>query len=44
MTSLELMVASLALQGRADWVSQLDPQALRREALRAARDSDFEGL
>jgi integrase/recombinase XerC len=44
MTSLELMVANLDLQGRADRVARLDPEALRREALRAARDSDFEGL
>lgn len=42
--TLDLMVANLDLQTRADRVAALDHEALKREGLRAARDRDEEGL
>lgn len=42
--TLELMVSNLDLQARADRLAALDADALRKNALRAARDSDPEGL
>lgn len=42
--SLELMKANLDLQARAEQVARQDPDALRKEALRAARDMDAVGL
>ena len=38
------MAANLDLQGRADRVAHLDPDSLKKAALRAARDTDAEGL
>lgn len=37
MSGLELMAYNLELQARADRVAQLEPDALRKDALRAAR-------
>ncbi|WP_216327497.1 hypothetical protein [Deinococcus aestuarii] len=42
--SLELLAANLTLRGRADRLSRLNPDARRKEGIRAARDSDVEGL
>lgn len=42
--TLELMAHNLTLQARADRLAALDPEALRREGLRAARDRDEAGL
>ncbi|OOV11799.1 site-specific integrase [Deinococcus sp. LM3] len=44
MSGLELMAYNLELQARADRVAQLEPDALRKDALRAARDLDPAGL
>lgn len=44
MSGLELMAYNVQLQARADRVAQLDPDALRKDALRAARDMDVPGL
>lgn len=44
MTSLELMVANLDLQGRADRIARLEPEALRRDVMRAARDVNGDDL
>lgn len=38
------MASNLTLQARADRLAALEPEALRREGLRAARDAEFEGL
>ncbi|MXV20777.1 tyrosine-type recombinase/integrase [Deinococcus xianganensis] len=42
--SFALVQHNLELQARADRLAALDPEALRREAVRAARDADPEGL
>lgn len=44
MGSLQLMAANLDLQGRADRLAHQEPQALRAQAVAAARDRDFAGL
>ncbi|UQN10411.1 site-specific integrase [Deinococcus sp. QL22] len=42
--TLELMASNLTLQARAERLALLDPEALRKEAIRAARDRDEAGL
>ncbi|GMA15568.1 hypothetical protein [Deinococcus metallilatus] len=42
--TLELLAANLDLQARADRLAALEPEALRREGLRAARDRDVDAL
>jgi len=42
--SLEIMAAQLDLSARAERLARLDPDALRKDALRWARDMDEEGL
>lgn len=42
--TLPVLAQNLTLQARADRLAQLDPDQLRKDALRAARDSDLEGL
>lgn len=44
MSGLELMAYNLELQGRADRVGSQEPDVLRKDALRAARDVDVPGL
>ncbi|TSA85479.1 hypothetical protein FNU79_09795 [Deinococcus detaillensis] len=42
--TMEIMAARLDLSGRAERLARLDPDALRKDALRWARDTDEEGL
>lgn len=42
--TLELLASGLNLQARSDRLAALEPEALRREGLRAARDRDPEAL
>lgn len=44
MSSLAIQAYNLTLQARADQLAQLEPEQLRVQAIRAARDSDEEGL